>query len=162
MNTSYQIVSESANLQEASIESILPGPYIIDKLISWPKIITTGSAALGLWLLNKHIRTKKVLNRYPTPEMLKQKLEECPNIKVRMIAATLRDDMSPEEYKHWVASNINPKLGVGKAILMFLFGITSSAWQVGKAAVHAGENPNKIIKRAIKNKYGMFKDSDYD
>lgn len=33
---------------------------------------------------------------------------------------------------------------------------------VGKAAVHAGENPNKIIKRAIKNKYGMFNDTDYD
>lgn len=149
MNASYQIVSESLKLQEGIGSAAL-------RLINIPSTLATGSLALGLWVLNKHIRTKKVLDRYPTPVMLKKKLEQCPNTKVKMIASTLRDDMDPKEYKYWVAANINPKLGAGKAILMFLFGITSSAWQVGKAAVHSGEDPDELINRAIKNKYGMF------
>lgn len=138
MNTSYQIVSESLRLNLSNTA------------------IASGLLAIGAWILNKKIRTKKVLNRYPTPAALRRKLEECPIRKVRIVAGTLRDDMDPAEYKYWIGKNLNPKLGVGKAILLFLFAPATTVWQGGKAAVNAGQDPDKIIDRAINNKYGMF------
>lgn len=142
MNKSYQFVSESLNLQEGAMGTA--------------SAVASGLLAIGAWVLNKKIRTMKVLNRYPTPDKLKKKLETCPDQNVRRVAATLTPNMDLIDYKYWVEKNVNPKLGIGKAILLYLFAPITVPWQGGKAIVHVGEDGETIVDRAIKNKYGMF------
>ena len=135
MNT-YTLVSESVYLQEGAITGTL---------------ITAASLAtvFGTWILNKHIRASKVISRYPTPSSLKKRLMTSNNSAVRAAAEELDDSMSSEQYKQWVMTKTSPQMGVGKAILMIIFGWgPTQAIQLVKAGVHASESGDKILNRA--------------
>lgn len=128
----YQIVNESVNVTESSLLGAAIGI----------------GAAFGMWTLNKHIRTSKVLAAYPTPAAMKAKLLTSKNPAIVAVADELNDDMNPVAYKAWVEMKVNPKMGIGKAILFFLFGGLAGIIQIGKALVHSGESGDTIVGRA--------------
>lgn len=133
LDREYQIVSESAS--------------------AWVGGTAISVGAVLAHLLNKKIRTQKIMARYSAPEALKAKLMTSDDPRVQGVAQTLRPDMSEIEYKEWIDKYCNPSLGIGKAICLFLFGNITLPWQLGKAAVHAGESGETLVDRAIRNGY---------
>ena len=128
MTKTYQILSESLN------------PIVMG--------IGIPVAAFATWTLNKHIRAWRVLKAYPTPALLKAKLAASPNALVRAAAEELSEDMTMGQYKQWVMTKTSPKMGIGKAILMYLFSGIALVAQGVKAGIHAGESSDTILDRA--------------
>ena len=102
-------------------------------------------------VLNRVIRTNKVLKAYPNPADLKRKLMSSDNPNVAAIGNSMDPNMDPLQYKEYVAKLTNPKMGAGKAILMTIFGTgwLVPAYQLGKAAVHGTESGDTILQRGI-------------
>lgn len=110
------------------------------------------SAATGLWLANKFIRTQKIISKYPTPKSLKLKLQSSNKTDLIVLSKELTDDMTPKQYRIWVYKRINPKMGIGKAVITFLFPITTVGVQTAKALYHGAEDSDDILKRAYNKK----------
>jgi len=135
-NSAYNIVSESVVLSER-----FASPYLIG-----------GLAAIGLHIGNKYIRLSNIYKRYPTPESLKAKLSTSDKREIVALSQTLTPGMTDAQYKQWIIKNCNPKLGIGKAIFLFLFPGTF-LWQLGKAGIHYGEDGETLVNRAMDNGY---------
>ena len=112
-----------------------------------PLAVATG-ITFGTWIANKHIRAARVMAKYPTPLSLKEKLLTSNNALIRSVAEELSEDMTPQQYREWVMTKTSPKMGIGKALIMFLLQPFSTVFQIGKAAVHASESPDTILDRS--------------
>ena len=136
MNRAYRIVNESVTLNEMN-KAAIAGLGI--------------GATFGGWFLNRVIRTNKVLKAYPNPADLKRKLMSSDNPNVAAIGNSMDPNMDSVQYKQYVTTITNPKMGAGKAILMAIFGSgwLIPAYQLGKAAVHSAESGDTILQRGI-------------
>lgn len=144
MNNAYQIVSESA-MRKPTPLAIAVGAGI--------GYLTALLSTKGAWILDKKVRTQKILERYPTPNLLRERLIKAPDKKVHKAAEKLRDGMTPLQYKNWIDHHMNPKRSFGKLMLCIALCPISTIYSLAKTGYYFVADNDKVIDSAIKNKY---------
>lgn len=131
----YNFVSESKTLQE-----------LFD-----PLSIGIGSGVLAAWMINRILRTKKILSKYPTPEDMYQKLMRTNNMYVKDVAQELRG-MDQKTYIKWVKMKFNPKATMGKMLLTAVFPVIAAVGQTAVTAVDNTKGADGLVDKAITSK----------
>lgn len=135
---SYNIVCESKVLQE----------------IFGTMALSLGAGTTIAWWANRQIRTLIILQQYPTPEDLYNKLIRCNNVYVKDVAQELKG-MDHKTYVRWVKTKFNPKVSKGKILLTFLTLPTSAiaaAYQGTTAIANGSRTGEALVGDAIDNK----------